>query len=318
MMQAVIIHGPQGCGKTRHAKDFCELYGCTAWTDDWLPGEPLVPGLLHLTFEVPSGLPGRDVQIISFDEAMKALGEKIVVRHLGTTTWQGPANQAPEFLGAQPGHNIGSRMCSNDPGPAHHLRMAGFDLGRNLDCHVLRPGEDLQEMKDHPAAASGAKREKLHVLPYDLVPFQEMTDAYVRVAEFGAKKYEPWNWSKGLSRVQILGSLLRHTFAYLRGEETDKDSGLSHTDHIIWNAVTLTHNVRWNLEDGRRVEPLRGYKLPADDATYLDHVNVDGTVTKVRIDPDEPLLAQVRAAIEAESDPGAFFATIQAAERHDQ
>ena len=106
MMQAVIIHGPQGCGKTRHAKDFCELYGCTAWTDDWLPGDPLVPGLLHLTFEVPSGLSDLDVQIISFDEAMKALGEKIVVRHLGTTTWQGPANQAPEFLGAQPGHNI--------------------------------------------------------------------------------------------------------------------------------------------------------------------------------------------------------------------
>ena len=167
-------------------------------------------------------------------------------------------------------------------------------------------------MKDHPAAASGAKREKLHVLPYDLVPFQEMTEAYVRVAEFGAKKYEPWNWSKGLSRVQILGSLLRHTFAYLRGEETDKDSGLSHTDHILWNAVALTHNVRWNLEDGRRVEPLRGYKLPADDATYLDHVNVDGTVTKVRIDPDEPLLAQVRAAIEAESDPGASLAGLQA------
>lgn len=98
MMQAVIIHGPQGCGKTRYAKDFCELYGCTAWTDDWLPGEPLVPGLLHLTFEIPSGLPGRDVQIISFDEAMKALGEKIVVRHLGTTTWQGPYSQAPDFV----------------------------------------------------------------------------------------------------------------------------------------------------------------------------------------------------------------------------
>ena len=160
-------------------------------------------------------------------------------------------------------------------------------------------------MKDHPAAASGAKREKLHVLPYDLVPFQEMTEAYVRVAEFGAKKYEPWNWSKGLSRVQILGSLLRHTFAYLRGEETDKDSGLSHTDHILWNAAALAHNVRWNLEDGRRVEPLRDYKMPVEDTAYLDHVNADGTVTKVRIDPNEPLLAQVRAANEAESDPGA-------------
>jgi hypothetical protein len=116
-------------------------------------------------------------------------------------------------------------------------------------------------MTEHPAAATGAKREKLHALPYDLVPFQEITDAYTRVGEFGAIKYEPWNWSKGLSRVQILGSLLRHTFAYLRGEEHDKDSGLLHTDHILWNAVTLVHNVHWGLEDGRRAEPPREYKI---------------------------------------------------------
>lgn len=112
----------------------------------------------------------------------------------------------------------------------------------------------------YATAESGASREKMNVLPYDLVPFQEMTDAYVRVAEFGAKKYEAWNWSKGLSRVQLLGSLLRHTFSYLRGEECDVESGLKHTDHILWNAVTLVHNVHWNLEDGRRAEPERLYK----------------------------------------------------------
>lgn len=111
----------------------------------------------------------------------------------------------------------------------------------------------------HPSVDTGAQREKLHVQPYDLVPFQEMTEAYVRVAEFGARKYAPWNWSKGLPRVQIIGSLLRHTFAYLRGEERDEDSGLLHTDHILWNAVTLVHNVHWNLEDGRRTEPDRDY-----------------------------------------------------------
>lgn len=112
----------------------------------------------------------------------------------------------------------------------------------------------------HPATSSGAQREKMNVTPYDLVPFQEMTDAYVRVAEFGAKKYAPWNWSKGLARVQIIGSLLRHVFSYLRGEECDPDSGLSHTDHILWNAAALSHNVHHNLEDGRRVEPDRDYK----------------------------------------------------------
>lgn len=112
----------------------------------------------------------------------------------------------------------------------------------------------------HPASETGAQREKLNALPYDLVPFQEMTEAYVRVAEFGAKKYAVWNWSNGLSRVQLIGSLLRHTFAYLRGDERDDDSGLLHTDHILWNAVALAHNVYWNLEDGRRVEPPRAYK----------------------------------------------------------
>lgn len=131
---------------------------------------------------------------------------------------------------------------------------------------VTRINEDTGErthVRDpHPTAASGAQREKLDALPYDLVPFQEFTDAYVRVAEFGARKYQPWNWSKGLNRIQILSSLLRHTFAYLRGEDRDSDSGLLHTDHIVWNAVTLVHNVHWNLEDGRRPEPPRAYKEP--------------------------------------------------------
>ena len=111
----------------------------------------------------------------------------------------------------------------------------------------------------HPAAGSGAQREKLAAQPYDLVPFQEMTEAYARVAEFGAKKCAPWNWSKGLPRVQLLGSLLRHAFAYLRGEDRDKETGLLHTDHILWNAAALAHNVHHGLEDDRRKEPLRQY-----------------------------------------------------------
>lgn len=111
----------------------------------------------------------------------------------------------------------------------------------------------------HPASSTGAMREKLHAKPYDLIPFQEFSDAFARVAEHGAEKYDAWNWSKGLSRVQLLGSLLRHAFAYLRGEERDRDSGLLHTDHILWNATVLSHNVHHDLEDGRRVEPVRDY-----------------------------------------------------------
>jgi hypothetical protein len=131
----------------------------------------------------------------------------------------------------------------------------------------MQAGNTMPDLLDHgtnlhPAASSGAQREKLHTATYDLIPYKEFTEAFTRVAEFGAIKYAPWNWSKGLPRVQILCSLLRHAFAYLRGEERDADSGLLHTDHILWNAVVLVHNVYWNLEDGRRVEPPRPYTTP--------------------------------------------------------
>lgn len=114
--------------------------------------------------------------------------------------------------------------------------------------------------KAQPTEQSGAMREKRDAIPYDLVPFQEITDAFSRVAEFGARKYAPWNWSLGLKRVQLCGSLLRHVFAYIRGQDRDPESGLLHTDHILWNAAALSHNVHWNLEDGRRAEPARAYK----------------------------------------------------------
>lgn len=114
----------------------------------------------------------------------------------------------------------------------------------------------------YPTSSTGAEREKLDELPYDLIPYQEITNAFARVAEHGAVKYAPWNWSKGLPRIQLLGSLLRHAFAYLRGKDYDdgpKGSGLLHTDHILWNAAVLCHNIEHGLEDGRRPEPPRDY-----------------------------------------------------------
>jgi Domain of unknown function (DUF5664) len=115
-----------------------------------------------------------------------------------------------------------------------------------------------------PKASTGAQREKLHDIPYDLVPFKEIADAYSRVAAYGAKKYDPWNWTLGLPRVQIIKSLLNHTFAYLRGEDLDTESGLSHTDHILWNAVALTHSVHHKINDDRRTEPHRDYFVRTD------------------------------------------------------
>lgn len=68
-----------------------------------------------------------------------------------------------------------------------------------------------------------------------------------------------WNWSKGLGQVQIMGSLLRHIWAYLRGEDLDQESGLAHTSHILWNACALSHHRHHRLCDDRRGEPIRNF-----------------------------------------------------------
>lgn len=47
--EPVIVTGPQGCGKTLAAERLRRKYGCREVCDEWWPGAPLRPGVLHLT-----------------------------------------------------------------------------------------------------------------------------------------------------------------------------------------------------------------------------------------------------------------------------
>lgn len=98
---------------------------------------------------------------------------------------------------------------------------------------------------------TGAKREKLNSIRYDYMPSRIVNDAYARVASFGAKKYEPWNWAKGLPMSQIKSSLERHLWAYFEGEDKDDESKLSHLDHVLWNAIALVYNEYHQIQDDR-------------------------------------------------------------------
>lgn len=51
------------------------------------------------------------------------------------------------------------------------------------------------------------------------------------VLAFGARKYSDNNWRKGIQHTRLLGAALRHTFAYLRGEDLDPETGHSHLLH---------------------------------------------------------------------------------------
>lgn len=54
-----------------------------------------------------------------------------------------------------------------------------------------------------------------------------------KVLTFGAQKYAAHNWRKGIKQSRLLAALLRHTFAHLRGQNLDEESGLPHIAHAM-------------------------------------------------------------------------------------
>jgi hypothetical protein len=67
--------------------------------------------------------------------------------------------------------------------------------------------------------------------PYHLLA-PEMLEGVGRVLEFGAIKYEPRNWEKGMHWSRPFSALMRHMWAWWRGEKCDPETGMSH----LWHA----------------------------------------------------------------------------------
>lgn len=69
MNNAVVIHGPQGCGKTRHAAALAAHFGDARVVDDWNGRDRLGPGDLALTSCERVELPHR-ATVMSLDVAL--------------------------------------------------------------------------------------------------------------------------------------------------------------------------------------------------------------------------------------------------------
>lgn len=55
--------------------------------------------------------------------------------------------------------------------------------------------------------------------------------AEAEVLAFGARKYAPWNWSKGLEWADAARAAIGHLYAFLDREDLDPESRLSHVAH---------------------------------------------------------------------------------------
>ncbi len=67
---------------------------------------------------------------------------------------------------------------------------------------------------------------------YDLIP-PELLEATAAVLTFGAQKYGERNWEKGMKWGRPFAALMRHMWAWWRGEAKDPETGMSH----LWHAA---------------------------------------------------------------------------------
>jgi hypothetical protein len=90
--------------------------------------------------------------------------------------------------------------------------------------------------------------------PFDFgvsVPARQLPGV-AAVLGFGAAKYAPRGWEKGIEYSRVFAAAMRHALAHQAGETLDAESGLPHEAHLWCNVVFLlafTARGRTDLDD---------------------------------------------------------------------
>jgi hypothetical protein len=78
-------------------------------------------------------------------------------------------------------------------------------------------------------AAEGRKDDGGKASYHLLAP--EFLETTAAVLSFGAAKYGARNWERGMAWSRPFAAMMRHMWAWWRGEKTDPETGLSHLHH---------------------------------------------------------------------------------------
>ena len=160
-----------------------------------------------------------------------------------------PGNAQPhtEFWGGIQTPITTSVQQANITGPFPEMHT-----GINHNSWEITP-EEIEAWAGHDKATAAVKYDD-NKPDWSLVPFESL-EGMVKVLEFGAKKYDNWNWTNdsGFSYTRVLRSCLRHIFSYMRGEDNDPESGLSHIHHAMCNLLFISHYIgnkeKFNKDD---------------------------------------------------------------------
>lgn len=89
-----------------------------------------------------------------------------------------------------------------------------------------------QKAKDNYDLGKGGVKYDEGKPRYDLLP-PEFLEGTAHVLTYGAAKYRDRNWEAGMRWGRPFGAMMRHLWAWWRGEARDPETGFSH----LWHAA---------------------------------------------------------------------------------
>ena len=119
---------------------------------------------------------------------------------------------------------------------------------------IIWPRDPMPEMDTESGKTDKAIKHDEEKIPVELLPTQALEEI-AKVLAFGKVKYTAFNWAKGFKWTRLIGAAMRHLFAWQRGEDKDKESGLSHLAHLGCCVLfLLQHEISGLGEDDRYKE----------------------------------------------------------------
>ena len=95
---------------------------------------------------------------------------------------------------------------------------------------LIRQRQTPVETLMSPPPTSEGRKDDSGKTPWHLMP-PDALNQIAQVLEFGANKYGDRNWERGMNWSRPFSALMRHMWAWWRGEDRDPETGLSHLAH---------------------------------------------------------------------------------------
>ena len=139
---------------------------------------------------------------------------------------------------------------------AERERMGTHNNPTRYAREERRRGETIDYPKLESVTSEG-KKDDSGKLRFDLLPALALEDL-ARIYTYGAEKYADRNWEKGIKWSRVFAAMMRHAWAFWRGETFDPESKMHHMAHVAWGAFTLLEymRIRSEFDDRPTRDPL--------------------------------------------------------------